>query len=101
MLGIKVEVSLTFFKSVSQFDTFLIVSQMLIIDETLYELYIEKTSRGTTFSVFQFTPVAVPFSAFSLSHTSALSQLLSWCHTMAKIRKFKMLYFQNEKRYAA
>ena len=59
--GITAKVSLTFFKSVSQFDNVLIVSQMLIIHETLSHIS-RKISLPNCFlvSVSQFTTVAVP-----------------------------------------
>ena len=57
------KVSLSFFKSVSQFYNLLIVSQMLRIDETFpCIIYRERFHRRTrtAFSVSQFLPVAVP-----------------------------------------
>ena len=59
--GIAAKVSLTLLKSVSQFDNVLIVSKMLIIDETLPHIS-RKISLPNYFlvSVSQFTTVAVP-----------------------------------------
>ena len=95
---ITLKVSFTFFKSVSQFDNVLIVSQMLIIVRH-YLIYRENFHCQTAFSVSQFTTVAVLVpvsdSGVCIRHMQRMKELLLSVQAVVETLNFQNFIYQT------